>query len=79
MTFEELLKLSADDWEKLPDEELEKILRPFFLVTRPTKAIATPKDATTKTVGKKSFAGLQNELFTLATQMGIKLPTGPKK
>jgi hypothetical protein len=34
MTIEQLLDCSADELEKLSDTELEKILAPYFNVTR---------------------------------------------
>ncbi len=79
MTFEELLGLGVDDWEKLSDEELTTILRPFFLVTRPTKEMAAKSDTkTTKNIGKLSFDKMQKELFNLATAAGIALPKSSK-
>ncbi len=79
MTFEELLGLGVDDWERLSDEELTTILRPFFLVTRPTKESAAKAASgtvgkTSKNVGKVTFEKLQKELFNLATTAGIALP-----
>lgn len=38
MTIEDLADLSADKLEKLTDKELEDILRPYFIVTRPELA-----------------------------------------
>lgn len=38
MTIEELAELSGDALEKLTDKELEEILKPYFIVTRPELA-----------------------------------------
>ena len=83
MTFDELLnEENPTVWESTTDQQLDAILRPFFLVTRPTKkpevAAREAKEATRKP-GGRAFADLQKELFTLAAQNGIKLPDRPSK
>ena len=35
MTLEKLVGLTADDWEKLSDAELEVLLSPYFNAARP--------------------------------------------
>lgn len=43
MTIEELADLSADELCKLSNEELTKILSPYFAVTRPEMIVRTEK------------------------------------
>lgn len=44
MTLEELADLTADKLEKLTDKELEDILKPYFIHTRPELVVrAQPK------------------------------------
>lgn len=44
MNLEKLLTTKdPKDWESLSDEELEKLLKPYFLVTRPKKENLKPK------------------------------------
>lgn len=83
MTFEELLGLGPKEWQELSDEELSKILTPFFIVTRPEKAIkldgtkpSVAHGSSKKTVnsGQGTFAALQKELMKQATLRGIVLP-----
>ena len=43
MTIEELAELSGTELKKLTDEELDKVLRPYYIVTRPECVIRTEK------------------------------------
>lgn len=84
MTFHQLLNTDdIDIWTATNDEELTKILQPYFFVTRPTKEqLAKAKDGTssatvsTKGPKKPSFENLQKDLFALAAARGIVLPPG---
>lgn len=78
MTFEELLGYDSTQWASISDEELFKVLEPFFIVTRPEKITKSDKGGTGssgKTTKNSSFASLQKELMSLATKQGIILPT----
>jgi hypothetical protein len=70
MTLKELLPLSAEDWEKISDEELRKVLDPYLSVTRPTKV---PAPNTKKKVSAKAPAvnDMLAQLQRLANQAGI--------
>jgi len=52
MTLDDLLLISADEWDKLSLEELTKILEPYFSVTRPPDK-TTPKGKQIETMNKK--------------------------
>lgn len=82
MTFEKLLGLGPKEWQELSDEELHKILHPFFLVTRPDEgkrktAQAGDKNSKSPTMVRRSSGSgmdsMQKDLFALATKAGIKL------
>lgn len=87
MTFEKLLKLGPKEWQEISDDELYKLLEPFFIVTRPEKVSNSGKtttggkERTTKSMGGGGFASLQKELMRQATLAGIVLPstTTPSK
>lgn len=76
MTFEKLLGMSSKEWQEISDEDLYKVLEPFFIVTRPEKAIGANTNIKTKEqrIGK-NMASLQKQLMELATKQGILLPS----
>lgn len=45
MTNEEYVGYTYEQWEKLSDVELEKMLAPFFNVTRPIPGVAKQRGA----------------------------------
>jgi hypothetical protein len=84
MTIESLLDCSADELEKLSDTELEKILAPYFQVTRPELGAHTKKTSTgnakvvTSIKAPKTAADWEKQekmkaAYEMAKQMGINL------
>ncbi len=74
MTLKELLPLSAEDWEKLSDEELRKVLEPYLSVTRPTK-VPAPNTKAKKVSAKAPAVGdMLAQLQRLDNQAGIPKP-----
>lgn len=85
MTIEQLLDCDVSELEKLSDTELEKILAPYFNVTRPELGAHTKKTSNsgnTKTVtsirAPKTAADWEKQekmkaAMELARQMGINL------
>lgn len=71
MTLEQLLGKSADEWEKLSDEELTATLAPYFHISRPkTELIPTFKKIKhAKRTTKKDV----NEVLGLVKSLGIEL------
>jgi hypothetical protein len=69
----ELLTYSADQLEALSDSELEKILSPFFNVTRPEKAskihVSTSKPSTNKSYKQQDIALLN--AIAVAKSVGV--------
>jgi len=76
MTLDKLLLISSQEWDKLTDAELTKILSPYFNVTRPdSKAIAAAKEAKATKKAKSSGSGSNlAELIRLAKEHGIVVP-----
>jgi hypothetical protein len=84
MTIEQLLDCSADELEKLSDTELEKILAPYFNVTRPELGAHTKKTSNgsakvvTSIKAPKTAADWEKQekmkaAYEMAKQMGINL------
>jgi hypothetical protein len=84
MTIEQLLDCSADELEKLSDTELEKILAPYFNVTRPELGAHVKKTSTsnakvvTSIKAPKTAADWEKQekmkaAYEMAKQMGINL------
>lgn len=80
MTKEQLLGLSADDWEKLSEEELKKWSEQFYHVTRPS--VEKAKEAATATVKsqqhkvKHTISDVHSnaqKALELASKLGIKI------
>lgn len=71
MTLKELLPLSAEDWEKLSDEDLAKALEPYLAVTRPKK-IPAPNTKKKVSVKAPAVTDMLAQLQALAKQSGIK-------
>ena len=77
MTIEELLDLSADELEKMTDEELKVIFKPYETITRPELA-TKPEAGRAKRVSSlmpvnKAKQAKIDRAFELAAAMGIKL------
>lgn len=84
MTIESLLDCSADELEKLSDSELEKILSPFFQVTRPElgaqkKGTSTSKTVTSLKAPKTAADWEKQEKIKLAMDMARQLGVNLKK
>lgn len=94
MTWKELLGLGPDEWKTITDDELIKILQPFFKVTRPDLSVKKPEDFSSapkkqSATERKAQAGgrqlsfdvLHKELMRQATLAGVILPnqTPPPK
>jgi hypothetical protein len=86
MTIEQLLDCSPDELEKLSDTELEKILAPYFNVTRPELGAHVKKTGATNSNTKvvtsikapKTAADWEKQekmkaAYEMAKQMGINL------
>ena len=61
MTYEDILEMSASELEKLTDQQLEEVFKPYFNVTRPelvTKK-APKKTATGKVLDPEVLSKLQ--------------------
>jgi hypothetical protein len=88
MTFHQLLNEDdIDIWTATTDEELTKILQPYFFVTRPTteqvkkmkeggSLAAGEKTMSVAKAKKQNFNNLMNDLFSQASARGIVLPPG---
>lgn len=72
MTLDKLLTISADDWDKLSDAELTKILEPLFNVTRPDLQKVADKLATKQTTTRVKKPKL-DEMLALARSLGVKV------
>lgn len=75
MTLKDLLVISPDEWDKLPDEELKAILEPFLKVTRPSKELIPRSKSASKKVTMKSSTNVQdlfNQLTSMQKQLGDK-------
>jgi len=68
MTLDKLLALSPDDWEKLPDAELQKALEPFLKVTRPTKPVKSTSKSKSVSAKAPSVQQMLAQMQALATQ-----------
>jgi hypothetical protein len=86
MTIEQLLDCSPDELEKLSDTELEKILAPYFNVTRPELGAHVKKTGATnsntkvvtsikapKTAADWEKAEKMKAAVAMAAQLGINL------
>lgn len=79
MTLDKLLKISSQEWDTLSDDDLHKILAPYFAVTKPP-----PTDKAMKALnGKGSSKGsgktrvsssASQQLLDLAKQLGMNIP-----
>lgn len=66
MTIEQLLDLDADGWDKINDEELSHILKPFLKVSRPSLEYKSPDK---KSTGKKASKVDTNQLLLMAQKI----------
>lgn len=74
MTIEQLVGMSADEWERLTDEELIKILTPFFHVTKPDPEKLKEHTTTmTKAQEKKQIQKEYDSALRLARQLGLQV------
>ena len=78
MTLEKLLGLSADEWEKLTDAELQKWAEQFYHVTKPTKEVTAAKKIEKKAAKKEDSAKkLIQDVLNYAGKLGIKIEKPP--
>lgn len=54
MTLEQLLGLSADDWDKISDQDLMKMLSPYLVVTRPKERVVQPHNEKQKSLKQQA-------------------------
>ena len=74
MTIERLIGMTADELEKLSDEELTTLLSPYFKATRPdpTKVMMIKKKETLKQK-QESLNKEYEKALDLAKRLGIKV------
>lgn len=79
MTLEELFESSADELDKLSDEELRKYFEPYFQVTRPEmarKVAESNGQSTTRSAGQsappqKQLTAQQKEVLSRLAAQGV--------
>lgn len=72
MTIEELLRLSAEQWEMLRDDDLVAMLEPYFKVTRPDpEKVKENVEVMTKAQQRKQIQKDYNAALHLARKLGI--------
>lgn len=69
MTLEALMDLPADDWEKLTDDQLLEMCKPFFNVTRPELAVKPYSGVRKVEAPQLTFKTRQN--MAALTELGI--------
>jgi hypothetical protein len=81
MTLKELLKHGdADDWERLSESELERLVAPYFNVTRPTpKKLKERQEAVSSGKKKRSAKNDLRDALELAARHGINVAGIKKK
>ncbi len=75
MTLDNLLTISADQWDTLSDEDLHAILHPFFAVTRPDPAKVAEAQKKGSSKGKARIgSSALDDLFAMAARNGLVVP-----
>lgn len=74
MTIEQIVDCSADELEKMSNDELLKHFQQYLIVTRPDQA---PKPSSHSVMKKPAFTPQQLKAQEVAKKLGIELPLFP--